>query len=134
MMRKRQENGITLIALVITIIVLLILAGVTIAMLTGDNGIISKAMQAKIRTEEAKETEEIRNVCKENGIEGFKSQTGKHSSHLALHLRKPKDKIEELEIELMKKDIEIARLKKGYNVKGAGQEKEFITIFNKNIK
>ena len=37
MMRKRQENGITLIALVITIIVLLILAGVTIAMLTGDN-------------------------------------------------------------------------------------------------
>lgn len=71
---------------------------------------------------------------KENGIEGFKSQTGKHSSHLALHLRKPKDKIEELEIELMKKDIEIARLKKGYNVKGAGQEKEFITIFNKNIK
>ena len=71
---------------------------------------------------------------KEKGIEGFKSQTGKHSSHLALHLRKPKDKIEELEIELMKKDIEIARLKKGYNVKGAGQEKEFITIFNKNIR
>ena len=58
MMRKKQEKGITLMALVITIIVLLILAGVTIAMLTGDNGIISKAMQAKIRTEEAKETEE----------------------------------------------------------------------------
>ena len=50
----KQEKGITLMALVITIIVLLILAGVTIAMLTGDNGIISKAMQAKIRTEEAK--------------------------------------------------------------------------------
>ena len=35
---KERENGITLIALVITIIVLLILAGVSIAMLTGDNG------------------------------------------------------------------------------------------------
>ena len=37
------NKGITLIALVITIIVLLILAGVTIATLTGDNGILTKA-------------------------------------------------------------------------------------------
>ncbi len=36
---KKDEIGITIIALVITIIVLLILAGITIAMLTGDNGI-----------------------------------------------------------------------------------------------
>ena len=41
------NNGITLIALVITIIVLLILAGVTIAMLMGDNGILTKATEAK---------------------------------------------------------------------------------------
>ena len=34
----------------------------------------------------------------------------------------------------MKKDIEIARLKKGYTVKGVGVEKEFVTTFNKNIK
>ena len=39
----KERNGITLIALVITIIVLLILAGVTIATLTGDNGILGKA-------------------------------------------------------------------------------------------
>ena len=52
----------------------------------------------------------------------------------SLHLIKPKNKIEELELEIMKQDIEIARLKKGYNVKGVGQEKEFVTIFNKNIK
>ena len=52
-MRKKEENqktkmrnrGITLIALVITIIVLLILAGVTIATLTGDNGILTRAEQ-----------------------------------------------------------------------------------------
>ena len=39
---KQKNNGITLIALVITIIVLLILAGVTIATLTGDNGILTR--------------------------------------------------------------------------------------------
>ena len=44
---KKKENGITLIALVITIIVLLILAGVSIAMLTGDNGILTQAQNAK---------------------------------------------------------------------------------------
>ena len=42
----RNQRGITLIALVITIIVLLILAGVSIAMLTGDNGILSNADRA----------------------------------------------------------------------------------------
>ena len=39
----KGKKGITLIALVITIIVLLILAGVTIATLTGDNGILKQA-------------------------------------------------------------------------------------------
>ena len=71
-----ESNGITLIALVITIIVLLILAGVTIAMLTGDNGIISKAMQAKIRTEEAKETEETGLNEIENYINGKSAEAG----------------------------------------------------------
>ena len=42
-----NSNGITLIALVITIIVLLLLAGVTIAALTGENGILSKATEAR---------------------------------------------------------------------------------------
>ncbi len=71
------------------------------------------------------------------GLEGLKSKTGKASKyheHMGLYFRKPKNKIEELELEIMKKDIEIARLKKGYNVKGAGQKKEFVTIFNKNTK
>lgn len=73
----------------------------------------------------------------DNGIESLKSQTGKsskHHEHMGLYLKKPKNRIEELELEIMKKDIEIARLKKGYNVKGVGQEKEFVTIFSKNTK
>lgn len=49
---KRRNNGITVIALVITIIVLLILAGVSIATLTGDNGLIRKTVEAKNATEE----------------------------------------------------------------------------------
>ena len=43
----KNNKGITLIALVITIIVLLILAGITIAMLTGENGILSNATKSK---------------------------------------------------------------------------------------
>ena len=46
-----NQKGITLIALVITIIVLLILAGVTIATLTGENGILTRAQDAKKDTE-----------------------------------------------------------------------------------
>ncbi len=47
----KKEKGITLIALVITIIVLLILASVTIATLTGENGILTRANEAKEQTE-----------------------------------------------------------------------------------
>ncbi len=43
---KRTNSGVTLIALIITIIVLLILAGVTIAMIMGDNGILNQATRA----------------------------------------------------------------------------------------
>ena len=56
--QRKNSNGITLIALVITIIVLLILAGVSISMLTGDNGILTQAQNAKNRTEEAQKEEE----------------------------------------------------------------------------
>ena len=52
-----KENGITLISLVITIIVLLILAGVTVATLIGDNGLIGKSGEAKRETEIAEEKE-----------------------------------------------------------------------------
>ena len=57
---QKNSKGITLIALVITIIVLLILAGVAIATLTGDNGILGKANDAKTQTEQAKEDENLK--------------------------------------------------------------------------
>lgn len=47
MVKQEKNNGITLIALVITIIILLILAGITISTLTGENGLLTKANTAK---------------------------------------------------------------------------------------
>ena len=54
----RKNKGITLIALVVTIIVLLILAGISIAMLTGQNGILNRASEAQEKTGTA-QTEEL---------------------------------------------------------------------------
>lgn len=53
-------SGITLIALVITVIVLLILAGISISMLSGDNGILQRATDAKIKTERQSVVEQAR--------------------------------------------------------------------------
>lgn len=60
MNRNRQEKGITLIALVITIIVLLILAGISIATLTGENGLLSKADTAKTETRKVNAEEQVK--------------------------------------------------------------------------
>ena len=54
---KNKDKGITLIALVVTIIVLLILAGISISMLTGQNGILTRVAEAKRKTEDAEKQE-----------------------------------------------------------------------------
>ena len=59
-LKRELNNGITLIALVITIIILLILAGISIAMLTGDNGILNKATTAKEETTKASAEEKVK--------------------------------------------------------------------------
>ena len=57
---KRKDNkGITLIALIVTVIVLIILAGVSISMLTGENGLIGRTGLAKMSTEFASYKEEL---------------------------------------------------------------------------
>ena len=78
---KRNEqslnDGITLIALVITIIVLLILAGVSIAMLTGENGILTQSKQAKIETAKGSLKEEINLMIQKRKID---EETGRKVS------------------------------------------------------
>ena len=53
------KSGITLIALVVTIIVLLLLAGISVQMLTGDNGILKRAGEAKINTVQSGDQEQL---------------------------------------------------------------------------
>ena len=69
-MRKNQSKGITLIALVITIIVLLILAGVSIVSLAGEGSILNKATKAKRETDEARSRRTIKSCHhgSENGL------------------------------------------------------------------
>ena len=56
----RKDRGITLIALVVTIIVLLILAGISISMLTGQNGILNRASEAKEKNEVVQLEEKVK--------------------------------------------------------------------------
>ena len=82
----KNAKGITLIALVITIIVLLILAGVTIATLTGDNGILNQAGKAKDKTTEAESIERVQvEVAGSYGIDGTidKEQLNKNLGNIA---------------------------------------------------
>ena len=77
--RKKREKGITLIALVVTIVILLILSGVTINMLLGEDGIIRTAQEAKNTWEGAiaNEQEEIQNLVNElNSIMNDNGATG----------------------------------------------------------
>ena len=73
----KNSNGITLIALVITIIVLLILAGISIATLSGDNSILSRASDAKENTDLAQKREELQLAITDTSIDYYnRAKTG----------------------------------------------------------
>ena len=74
--KLKEFKGITLVALVVTIVVLLILAGVTIATLTGENGIINQAMQAKNKTKESEEKENAQLQELEDYLSSKNTQAG----------------------------------------------------------
>ena len=67
----------------------------------------------------------------ERGIEGLKSKTGKNGTGKGNFKR---TEIEQLKEALLKKEIELMRLKKGYVVKGVGAKKEYASISDVNIK
>ena len=72
----KQAKGITLIALIITIIVLLILAAVSIATLTGDNGLLNKAQEAKIENDKAGERDQIQLAYQAAKMEEYQDTEG----------------------------------------------------------
>lgn len=67
----KKYNGITLVALVVTIVILLILSGITINALVGDNGLINMARKAKEKTEEAikKEQQQLAGIFERNYLD-----------------------------------------------------------------
>ena len=77
---------------------------------------------------------------REQGIDGLKSQVGKTkcsrkgNPYGGLQKKKAKTREEELELENLKLKVEVARLKKGYQVKGVGSKKEYVTIKDLNTK
>jgi hypothetical protein len=76
---------------------------------------------------------------KKEGINGLKSKTGKvinpeKAKNKGIYLRKPKTREEELELQVIKLQIENERLKKGYTVKGDGAKKEYVSTLEKNTK
>ena len=79
MNNRKKQQGITLIALAVTIIVMLILAGVTIAALTSENGIINQASKVKETSKVAKTEEEAKleysNLILEKQMEGHGEET-----------------------------------------------------------
>ena len=79
----KKQNGITLIALVISIIVMLILAGVSINAIVGENGVLTKAQNAKLAAEEAAILEELELILFEYNSSEFLGEANGFTSFLA---------------------------------------------------
>ncbi len=130
-MNYRKSKGITLIALVITIIVLLILAGVAIAMLSGENGILKKAAESKTKTEQAQKEEETRLADMEMTTEfltnnvKYKIKNGYMTGFEVGNNNKVSEKVKDVEDKLKPLGYEI-------NLKYDMTKKEDIPIENKD--
>ena len=112
---KKQERGITLIALVVTIVVLLILAAVSISMLGGENGIITQAQNAKLETR-AGEVEEKVNLWKNEKISSkYTNATVKTEDELLEEMKTDKILFEE-EIDRENKIITIGTREISYKL------------------
>lgn len=90
----REQKGITLVALVITIIVLLILAGVTIAALSGPNGILTNATQATKDTAEAEAKEAVTMAINTVLTDAFANNEIADASTITLDITEIEDVIE----------------------------------------
>ncbi len=115
-MQKNKENGITMITLAVTIIVLIILAGVSINMLVGDNGIITQAQQARenIELAQVEEQTSLNQLYEEMEQEGIYTED-EESIQKDEMIKSLQEQLEEQskEIEELKKQLQIYKLKEG---------------------
>jgi predicted nuclease with TOPRIM domain len=108
----KKEIGVTLVSLVVTIIILIILAGISINTLVGDNGVITKAQQAKENTllaqeEEAKQLNQLYSQL--NYVEGNVGEVD------VIEIEKLKEQIKQLENKLLDLQNNFNELKTQYN-------------------
>ena len=87
-MKENNQKGITLIALVITIIVILILASISIAMLTSNNGMIEKSVEAKQENSVGEDVERIRASFSTITMQKLKKADGRKYTITAEELQK----------------------------------------------
>ena len=117
-MKTKENKGVTLIALAVTIIVMLILAGVTISTLTGNSGVTSNASLSKIMNELSKYKEEVE-LYKANKIvenEGFLSESlsaGKDSINYNIKLDEETGNIKSIIPDITDEYINILQIIKG---------------------
>lgn len=81
----KKENGITLIALVVTIVVLVILGGVSVYLVLEQNGIIARAQSTKTLTEEAQANEQVGLAKLSNETESYISNNRATSTDTGIH-------------------------------------------------
>ncbi len=86
--KLKNEKGITLVALVITIIVLLILAGVTLSMVMGESGIFGKANSAKEKTQLSNAEETIKLAVLENQVKSVSGEVALTNDQLKEEIAK----------------------------------------------
>ena len=111
----RNQKGITLIALVITIIVLLILAGVSIAMLTGDNGILTQTNKAKVAQIDGQVKEEVNLAIQAAKMYAEEQSVSTSTGYSAdAHLASTNDDV----LDEMRKDLGTDATDKGYTLAG----------------
>ena len=99
--KYKDNNGITLVALVVTIVVLLILAGITLIYVLGDNSIFKQASNAKLETELAKIEEKAGIIYSDKWLEKVSSNSNDKPTmqEIVDELKNQGDKIEQVAVD-----------------------------------
>lgn len=112
-------KGITLISLVITIVILLILAGITISSLTGENGLITRAKEATTEYKKAQSKEEL-----EIKIQNLKIDIVQNQERTAT--------LEDFN-ELIEEDVDLTFVSASYKIEPAGEFEKIKVLYNTYI-
>ena len=133
---KKSTRGITLIALVVTIIVLLILAGISISMLSGDNGILTRTTQAKEATRGGEVQERVRLEVAYNTSSDYLGGAKKYKEQVVSELHTEK-KLTDEEVKTLEKSdvITIGGITIDFSVLGSAPKgKKLVEMFRQAQK